>query len=176
METKVKQPNLLIPIEQIANAIYFIRGQKVMLDSDLAKLYGVSTSRLNEQVKRNRERFPVDFMFQLSNQEFSNLMSQIAISKIRGGRRKRPYVFTEHGALMAATVLNSKVAVQVSIQIVRTFSHLRQLLSTHVDLARKLADLEKKYDHQFKIVFDAIRELMTPPEPERNQIGFHLRK
>ena len=161
----------LISLERIEKSIYLIRGQKVMLDSDLAALYSVPTKRLNEQVRRNRERFPKDFMFQLSNQELGNLKSQIATSSW-GGRRKPTHAFTEHGALMAATILNSKVAVQVSIQIVRTFAKLRQLLSTHADLARKLNALEQKYDHQFKIVFDAIRQLMMPPEPERKPIGF----
>ncbi len=170
-EKPVLEMKTLISLERIEKSIYLIRGQKVMLDSDLAALYSVPTKRLNEQVRRNRERFPKDFMFQLSNQELGNLKSQIATSSW-GGRRKPTHAFTEHGALMAATILNSKVAVQVSIQIVRTFAKLRQLLSTHADLARKLNALEQKYDHQFKIVFDAIRQLMMPPEPERKPIGF----
>lgn len=164
----------LIPSERIERSILLVRGHKVILDSDLAALYGVPTKRLNEQVRRNRLRFPADFMFQLTGREAAVLRSQFATSKPgRGGRRYRPYVFTEHGALMAATVLNSQVAVRVSLQIVRTFVRLRQLLATHAQLARKLAELEQKYDAQFKVVFDAIRELMTPPEPEpKRRIGF----
>jgi phage regulator Rha-like protein len=161
----------LIPLERIEQSIYLIRGQKVMIDSDLAKLYGTQTRVLMQAVKRNNDRFPKDFMFQLTEKEVINLKSQFVTSSW-GGRRKPTYVFTEHGALMAANVLNSKRAVQMSIQIVRTFAKLRQLLFTHADLARKLNDLEQKYDKQFKIVFDAIRQLMMPPEPERKPIGF----
>jgi hypothetical protein len=166
----------LIPSERIERSILLVRGHKVILDSDLAALYQVPTKRLNEQVRRNRLRFPTDFMFQLSARETAVLRSQIATSKPgRGGRRYRPYVFTEHGALMAATVLNSQVAVRVSLQIVRAFVRLRQLLATHAQLARKLAELEQKYDAQFKVVFDAILELMTPPEPKpKRPIGFRV--
>lgn len=149
-----------------------MRGQKVILDEHLAALYGVETRRLNEQVKRNRDRFPGDFMYQLTLREFGDLKSQFATSSQWGGRRKPPYAFTEHGAIMAATVLNSPRAVRVSIEVVRTFVRLRQMLATHKDLARKLAALEKKYDVQFKVVFDAIRQLMASPEPKRRPIGF----
>jgi len=153
----------LIPIERIEQAIFLIHGQKVMLDVDLAKLYGVTVGRLNEAVKRNSKRFPLDFMFRLSLQELRNLKSQIAISSSRwGGRRQQPYAFTEQGVAMLSSVLNSERAVQVNIEIMRAFVKLREMLSSHKDLALKLAEMEKKYDSQFKVVFDAIRELMTP--------------
>jgi hypothetical protein len=161
----------LIPLERVERTILLIRGQKVILDADLAALYGVTTKRFNEQVKRNRERFPEDFMFQLTKKEAEILRSQNATSSW-GGRRYLPFAFTEHGAIMAANVLNSPRAIQASVQVVRAFVRLRQILASHVDLARKLEQLEKKYDKQFKIVFDAIRELMTPPEPKRKPIGF----
>jgi hypothetical protein len=144
-----------------------------MLDEDLAELYGVETKSRVRAVKRNVNRFPEDFMFQLSLQEFKDLRSQNGTSKGRGGRRYLPYAFTEHGTLMLASILNSPTAVEVSIEVVRVFVRLRQLLATHEDLARKLAALERKYDHQFKVVFDAIRELMTPPEPKKTgRLGF----
>ena len=147
-----------------------------MLDSDLATLYGVSTRRLNEQVKRNRHRFPPDFMFRLSAAEVTSLISQIATSnKGRGGRHKLPYAFTEHGAVMLASVLNSPVAVAASIQVVRAFVQLRGVLAAHKDLARRLDEMEGKYDAQFKVVFQAIRELMEPPAPPSKQIGFGQR-
>jgi len=168
----------LIPAERIERSILLIRGQKVLLDSDLASLYGVTTKRLNEQVKRNAERFPVDFMFQLNAEEYKALRSQLATLKTgRGQHRKyRPYVFTEHGAIMAANVLNSPRAIEMSVYVVRAFVRLREVLTTHKDLARKLEELEQKYDAQFKTVFDAIRQLMTPPPgPPKKQIGFHVR-
>ena len=161
-----------IPVEPIKNAILFIRGERVILDSDLAGLYGVTTARLNQQVKRNLARFPGDFMFQLTRKEYESLMLQIATSKGRGGRRKIPNVFTEHGAIMAANVLNSKRAVQASVQVVRAFIRLRQMLTSNAELAHKLGEMERQYDAQFKVVFDAIRQLMTPPPPQRKQIGF----
>ncbi len=162
-----------IPIEQVENAIVLIRGEKVILDSDLAKLYGVTTTRLNEQVRRNQSRFPEDFAFRLTKSEFANLISQFATSSAsHGGRRKPPLVFTEHGAIMAANVLNSKTAVEMSVEVVRAFVRLRQMLVSNAELARKLNGIEMKYDAQFKVVFDAIRQLMTPPEPKRKQIGF----
>jgi len=165
-----------IPIERVEQAIFVIRGERVIIDSDLAKLYGVTTARLNQQVRRNGERFPADFMFELTKGENESLMLQFATSKGgRGGRRKLPLVFTEHGAIMAANVLNSKRAVKASVQVVRAFVRLRQMLVTNAELARKLEELEKKYDAQFKVVFDAIRQLMTPPEPKRKQIGFHAK-
>jgi hypothetical protein len=165
----------IIPPERIERSILLIRGHKVMLDSDLAELYGVSTKRLNQQVKRNSDRFPEDFMFQLSAEEFANLRSQFATASW-GGRRTPPYAFTEHGAVMLASVLNSPVAVRASIEVVRAFVRLRQMLASHEDLARKLAVLEKKYDAQFKVVFDAIRQLMTPPTPQQRRIGFQKKE
>jgi phage regulator Rha-like protein len=161
-------------LEIIERRIYFIRTHKVMLDSDLAELYGVTTKRLNEQVKRNIDRFPTDFMFRLNQEESDRLRSQFATSKHgRGGRRYQPYVFTEHGALMLASVLNSEKAIQASIQIVRAFVRLRELLATHQELARKLAEMEKKYNAEFKAIFEVIQQLTEPPEePERKPIGF----
>ena len=168
-----KEPRSLIPVERIEKSILLIRGHKVMLDADLAALYGVPTKRLNEQIKRNLDRFPADFMFQLTKGEFDDLKSQFATSSW-GGRRTRPYAFTEHGAVMAANVLNSPRAVAASIQVVRTFVRLREMLASHKDLARQLDALEKKYDAQFKVVFDAIRELMAPPTEaqKKRHIGF----
>lgn len=166
-----------IPLERIDKAILLIRGEKVILDSSLATLYGVTTRRLNEQVKRNQDRFPRDFAFHLTRQEFTDLMSRFATSSSKhGGRRKLPLVFTEHGALMAANVLASKTAVAASVEVVRAFMRLRQMLSSNEELARKLEELEKKYDRQFKIVFDAIRELMTPPPPRVKPIGFRPKR
>jgi len=161
----------LIPAERVDQLIFVVRGQRVILDSDLARLYGVTTARLNEQVKRNLDRFPLDFMFQLTKDEWVSLISQIATSKSgRGGRRKLPSAFTEHGAVMAANALNSPVAVRASIAVVRAFVRLRQLLVSHEELARKLDALEKKFekhDVQFRVVFDAIRQLMVPPPTTR---------
>jgi hypothetical protein len=161
-----------IPAERIENAILLIRGEKLILDSDLAALYGVETRALLQAVKRNRERFPSDFMIQLTLKESDSLRSQIVISKGRGGRRYLPYAFSEHGAIMAASVLNSKTAVETSVQVVRAFVRLRQMLASNKELAHKPIELERRYDTQFKVVFDAIRELMTTPEPKRKQIGF----
>ncbi len=157
----------LIPLEGIERRIYLIRGHKVMLDRDLADIYGVSTSRLNEQVKRNRSRFPEDFMFRLTALETANWRSQFAISNrgVTMGLRRPPYVFTEHGAVMLASVLNSQIAVSASIQVVRAFVKLREMIASHRDLVRRMDNLEKKYDAQFRGVFDAIRELMEPPKP-----------
>jgi phage regulator Rha-like protein len=169
----VSKAVISVPIERVEKAILLVRGEKVILDVDLAALYGVTTTRLNEQVKRNRDRFPGDFAFRLTKAEFTILMSQFATSSSKhGGRRKLPLVFTEHGAIMAANVLNSKRAVQASVQVVRAFVRLRQMLSSNSDLARQLEELEKRYDRQFKVVFDAIRQLMRPPEPHRKPIGF----
>ena len=163
----------LILVETIEQKIYLVRGHKVMLDRDLAEMYEVPTRRLNEQVKRNISRFPSDFMFQLSSEEADNLRSQFAISSPgHGGRRYLPYVFTEQGVAMLSSVLNSERAVQVNIAIMRTFVKLRQMLASNADLARKLAAMEKKYDSHFKVVFDAIRQLMTPPEKSKRKIGF----
>jgi len=166
-----------IPVEQIEHAILLIRGQKVMLDADLAGLYGVTVGRLNEAVKRNRDRFPADFMFQLADSEFANLKSQIAISSYGwGGRRHPPYAFTEQGVAMLSSVLKSKRAVQVNIAIMRAFVKLREMLSAHTELRQKLAELERKlegHDGQIRSLFDAIRQLMAPPHPKPRKIGFH---
>lgn len=166
----------LIPIERIEKSILLIRGHKVLIDADLARLYGTTTKRLNEQVKRNIERFPEDFMFRLTDDEFASLKEQATTLNGHegwGGRRYPPNVFTEHGALMAASLINTPLAVKVSIFVVRAFVRLRQTFQTQEDLARKIDDMEKKYDAQFRVVFDAIRQLMAPPKPKKNQIGFH---
>lgn len=165
----------LIPIEAIGTRIRLIRGQKVLLDSDLAALYGVETFNLNKAVKRNIHRFPKDFLFQLTQKEWQNLIFQSGISKGHGGSRHRPYAFTEQGVAMLSSVLHSPRAIQVNIAIMRTFVKLRQWLSSHADLARKLEDMEKEYDENFRTIFEAIRELMTPDVPEnKNKIGFRL--
>jgi len=167
----------LISIAEIERAIHIIRGHRVMLDEDLAVLYGVTTRRLNEQVRRNLGRFPDDFMFRLNNQEVTNLMSQFATSSLGwGGRRKNPYAFTEHGAVMLANVLRSQVAVDASIQVVRAFIRLRELAVTHSDLALRIDKMEEKYDTKFKIVFDAIRRMMIPPASGKQRMGFSLKK
>lgn len=162
----------LIPIDRIERSILLLRGQKVMLDSDLAELYGVPTKALNQAVKRNKERFPDDFMFQLTPDEKTKVVTNCDRLKRLKFSSTLPYVFTEHGAVMLASVLSSPVAVDVSIQIVKTFIRLRELLASNKELAKKIEELEKKYDVQFKIVFDAIRQLMTPPEPKKKKIGF----
>ena len=172
--------DLSVPGANLDRLIYLIRGRKVMLDSDLAAIYGVPTHRLNEQVRRNRTRFPEDFAFQLTAEEFANLISQIAISRSgHGGRRTLPWVFTEHGAIMLASVLNTPVAVQASVQVVRAFVRLRELLASNTELAGKLAELERKlegHDAAIRNLFDAIRQLLTPPEPQRRPIGFHVKE
>jgi len=154
----------LLPIEHIERCIYFIRGHKVMLDSDLAKLYGVTTGNLNLAVHRNLRRFPGDFMFQLNKEEADFLILQIARSNVRGGRRHFPYVFTEYGVSMLSSVLRSERAILVNISIMRAFGRLRELLTTHQELASKLEELEQKYDAKFKVVFEAIRALMQTPK------------
>ena len=166
----------LSPVVNVEGCILSIRGQRVILDSDLAELYGVSTKRLNEQVRRNIGRFPVDFMFQLSPDEATGLRSHFAtLDAGRGKYRKYlPYVFTEQGVAMLSSVLNSERAVQVNIAIMRAFVRLRELIATNKDLAGHLDDLEKKYDMQFKVVFDAIRQLMAPPQKPRRSIGFKV--
>lgn len=169
--------NSIVPTEVIEKKIYLIRGQKVMLDSDLAELYGVATKVLLQAVKRNSNRFPSDFMFQLNYQEVASLRSQIVTSKTgRGGRRYLPYVFTEQGVAMLSTVLNSERAIQVNIAIMRAFVKLREMIASHKDLAKRLDELEKKYDAQFRVVFDAIRQLMAQPEPKEKKIGFRVRE
>jgi hypothetical protein len=169
-----------IPIERIERLIVLLRGHKVMLDSDLARLDGVTTTRLNQQVRRNPDRFPLDFMFQLTTDEFADLMLQNATSSSGyGGRRKRPYAFTEHGAIMLASVLNSPVAVRARLQVVRAFVRLRQLLASDQELARKLAELEQRvagHDEHIQSLFEAIRRLMAPPTTERKRIGFEVRE
>jgi ORF6N domain len=165
----------LIPMERIESAILLVRGQKVMLDRDLARLYGVSTKALNQAVRRNLARFPEDFMFRLSKAELENWRSQFVTSNSaqKMGLRRAPHAFTEQGVSMLSSVLRSKRAVLVNIEIMRAFVRMRQILATHADLARKLDALEQKYDAQFKVVFDAIRELMTPPpDPPRGKFGF----
>ena len=158
---------------QIERRIYLLRGLRVILDADLAEMYGVPTKSLNLAVKRNRDRFPDDFMFQLTVEEADGLRFQIETSKpVRGGRRYRPYAFTEQGVAMLSSVLRSSRAVQVNIAIMRAFVRLRELLLTNAGLARKLDEMEKKYDSQFKVIFDALRQLMTPPDPPRRRIGF----
>jgi len=161
------------PAERIERAILLIRGQKVMLDRDLAALYGVETKTLNRAVRRHSRRFPPDFMFQLTAEEFTRLRYQIGTSKGRGGRRYRPCAFTEQGVAMLSSVLNSDRAVEVNIAIMRAFVRLRTLLASHAELARKLEEMEAKSDAQFKVVFDAIHQLMkSPASPLRRQIGF----
>ena len=202
---------IVLKPENVAKLVFFIRGEKVMLDADLAMLYGVEVRILNQAVARNRKRFPSDFMFQLSANEYENLRSQIVttsgeqkanstrtgmtsqiviskekraygaplrsqfvISKLgRGGRRYRPYAFTEQGVAMLSSVLRSSRAVEVNIAIMRTFVQLRRLMDTNRDLARKIDALERKYDEQFSVVFAAIKELIAPPSPLRKTIGFH---
>jgi len=161
-----------IPVEHIEENIYLIRGHKVMLSTHLAGLYGVEARALVQAVKRNIERFPADFMFQLSEKEFADLKSQIVISSWGGSRRARPYAFTEQGVAMLSSVLRSKRAVQANVQIMRAFVRLRRLLATHADLARRLDILEQKYDSQFRVVFDAIRALMREDEKPKRKIGF----
>jgi len=165
MEIVVKQ-------EVIERIIYMIRGHKVMLDSDLAELYAVEVKQLKRQVRRNIERFPADFMFQISKEEYESLRCQIGTLKRGEHSKYLPYAFTEQGVAMLSSVLHSKRAIQVNIAIMRAFVKLREMLTANKDLARKLNAMEKKYDSQFKIVFDAIRQLMTPPEPKRRKIGF----
>src|SRR4030042_2478878 len=155
----------IIPQESIETKIIFIRGKKVMLDRDLAQLYGVTTSNLNKAVRRNIERFPEDFMFQLSKEEFENLKFHFGTSSW-GGTRKLPYAFTENGVAMLSSVLNSDRAIKVNIQIMRTFTKLREMLMTHKKLKEKIEAMEKEYDYQFKIVFDAIKQLLEPPEKQ----------
>ena len=171
----------IISDELVTNKIYLIRGHKVMMDSDLATLYKVETMRLNEQVTRNKERFPEDFMFQLTKDEFENLISQIAISSSSsdkagwGGRRKLPYVFTEQGVAMLSSVLNSPTAIAVNIQIIRVFTRMRALLLSHKDILLQLEKIEKKlgrHDDQILLIFEYLKKLLTPPQQPRRRIGF----
>lgn len=171
----MKNKHSVIPIERIQRVILFIRGHKVILDKDLAVFYGITTSNLNKAVSRNIDRFPDDFMIELTNDEFTNLKFHFGTSSW-GGTRKLPRAFTEQGVAMLSSVLRSKQAVRVNIEIMRTFVKLREMIATHKDLAKRLNNLEKKYDAQFKVVFDAIRQLMTPPEPKKKKIGFRREK
>jgi hypothetical protein len=168
----------VVAVERIENTILAIRGHRVLLDSELAALYGVDVKVLNQAVKRNIERFPADFMFQLSAEESAPLRSQIVTLKVGRGlhRKYLPFVFTEQGVAMLSSVLRSPRAVQVNIEIMRAFVRLHQMLQQNAGLARKLAALEKKYDTQFKVVFDAIRGLMAPAGPRRKRIGFRAER
>jgi hypothetical protein len=165
------QPPLPVPLRRIEQAILVVRGQRVMLSTDLAALYDVEPGALVQAVKRNMERFPEDFTFQLTPDEYRILKSQSVISSW-GGRRHPPYAFTEQGVAMLSSVLRSKRAVQVNVEIMRAFVRLRRILAENAGLARRLDELEKKYDVQFKVVFDTIRQLMLPPEPKKKRIGF----
>jgi len=166
--------------DEIISQIYFIRGRKVMFDSDLARIYGVETRILNQAVKRNANRFPIDFMFQLTQEELSDLMSQIVISSW-GGRRKLPFAFTEHGALMLASILNSPSAIAASIYVVRAFVKLREVLSMHQELSEKISDLERRtfekldeHSDQLLLVFQALRELVYQKQEPREPVGFKI--
>ena len=174
-KNKSIQVSTFLSHDTIERKIYFIRGKKVMFDKDLAALYDVETRILNRNVLRNLDRFPEDFMFQLDDQEFKNLISQFGTSSW-GGARKRPRVFTEHGILMLSSVLHSKRAIQVNIQIVRTFTKLKEYILNHKDLQRKIEELERKYDSQLKAVFETIKEIEEPLKQKRKRtIGFHVR-
>ncbi|MBN1589562.1 MAG: ORF6N domain-containing protein [Pirellulales bacterium] len=174
-----KRSTNLVTSRQIEDLVRVVRGQRVMLDSDLARLYGVTTSRLNEQVSRNRERFPDDFAYQLTQQEFAALMSQNAISKSgRGGRRKPPWVFTEHGVAMLSSVLRSPTAVRVNIEIMRAFVRLRRLMATPGELVEqltRLADTVQLHDEQIRAVVEVLNRLMEQPAKPRRPVGFHAR-
>lgn len=177
-ETTKQAPDVAVsvPVERIERSIFLVRGQKVMLDRDLADLYGVETRVLNQAVRRNLRRFPPDFMFQMGPEEFAQWKSQIVISKReRMGLRRRPLVFTEQGVAMLSSVLGSDQAIDVNIAIMRAFVRLRELMMTHRDLAQQIEELEKKYDAQFSAVFDAIRQLMQlAPVPPKRRIGFSI--
>ncbi|MGH8164142.1 MAG: ORF6N domain-containing protein [Rhodanobacteraceae bacterium] len=167
-------------LAKLESAIYLVRGQRVMLDADLAEIYQVSTKRLNEQRQRNQSRFPKDFAFQLTKAEFADLRSQIATSRAHGGRRYLPWVFTEHGAIMLASVLNSEVAVAASVRVVRAFVQLREMIAAHEELSHRLGELERKMDtHDEAIVrlFATLRQMLNPPTPKaKPEIGFHVRE
>ena len=175
----IKDKKSFVPVEQIEKAILLIRGRKVMLDADLAKLYGVSTKRLNQQVTRNRERFPEDFMFQLTAGEKAEVVANCNhLSRLKFSPTL-PYAFTEHGAIMAASVLNTERAVEASVFVVRAFVRLREMLATHKQLSRKLGELERKierHDESIQAILEAIHQLMTPPETSTKQIGFKVKE
>lgn len=166
----------LATVQRVEEMIFLIRGQRVMLDFDLARVYGVTTKRLKEQFRRNAERFPKDFAFQITNQELASLRSQIATSSLHGGTRYLPVAFTEHGALMLGNILNSKTAIEASVRVVRAFVLMREQLAAHKELAQKLNELENRvsgHDESIQNLFEAIRQLVKPPLPEeRRQIGF----
>ena len=169
----------IILVDQVASAIFIARGQKVILDFELARLYGVTTGNLNKAVNRNQTRFPPDFMFQLTTEEADRLIFQFGRSKGRGGRRRRPYAFTEQGVAMLSSVLNSERAVKVNIEIMRAFVKLREALETNRELARKFGELEwrvGKHDEEIAAIIEAIRQLMSPPAKPRREIGFHVRE
>jgi hypothetical protein len=170
----------IIPDEQVISKIYLMSGQKVMLDRDLAELYQVETRELNQAVRRNIDRFPEDFMFQLNEKEFENWKSQIVISNSeKMGLRKRPFAFTEQGVAMLSGVLNSPIAIKVHIQIIRVFAKMRALLLTHKDILLQLEKLEKKFeghDEQIRLIFEYLKELLNPPQPARNPIGFRTKR
>ena len=173
METRRRSgKTAVIPIGRVERAILRVRGRNVLLDADLSLLYGVTTSELVQAVKRNRSRFPSDFMFQLAKKDLANLRSQNVISSSWGGRRTLPYAFTEQGVAMLSGVLRSSRAVKVNVEIMRAFVRLRRVLESHVDLVKKLDALEAKYDSQFAAVFQAIRDLMVSPGRSRKRIGF----
>jgi hypothetical protein len=163
-----------VDLLRIERSIRLIRGDKVILDEDLSELYGVETKNLIKAVKRNLDRFPADFMFQLTNQEFADLRFQTGTSSQWGGRRTSPYAFSEQGVAMLSSVLHSPRAIQVNVEIMRTFVRLRRILASHADLAERLEALEQKYDAQFRVVFDAIRQMMQPAEKGRKEIGFKV--
>jgi uncharacterized membrane-anchored protein YjiN (DUF445 family) len=169
----------IIPAVRIAQSIYLLRGQKVMLDSHLAQLYGVTTGNLNKAVMRNRDRFPADFMFRRTSEEAERLIFQIGMSKERGGRRHLPYAFTEQGVAMLSSVLKSERAVKVNIAMMRAFGKLREALETNRELAEKFSELKKrvgKHDEEISAIIDAIRQLMAPPKKPAREIGFHVRE
>jgi len=169
--------NSIVPLKRVQHLIIVLRGQPVMLDVDLALLYGVETRALIQAVRRNMKRFPADFMFQITQEEFDSLRSQIVISKGRGGRRYLPYVFTEQGVAMLSSVLNSDRAIEVNVAIMRAFVQLRRMIGSHEELARKLGELETRlaeHDEQIQAIFEAIRQLMAPPDRPPKKIGFEV--
>jgi hypothetical protein len=168
------KPSSAIPVERIEKAIYLIRGEKVMLDRDLAELYEVETRVLNQAVGRNRDRFPPDFMFELTREEINGISQIVTSSNLKFS--KRVTAFTEQGVAMLSSVLRSRRAVRVNIEIMRAFVRLRRMLASNSALSLRLNDLESKYDRQFKVVFDAIRQLMSSPQPNQKQIGFRSRQ
>jgi hypothetical protein len=175
----MKTQSAMMNVTDIPSAIHLFRGQRVLLDSDLAIIYGVSTTRLNEQLRRNLARFPQDFAFQLTSKEFGQLKQALGDSGRYGGRRTLPYVFTEHGAIMLASILNSSVAIEASVRVVRAFVHLREMLAGNRQLAAKFAELERRldgHDESLKKLFDAIRRILNPDTPAKStrEIGFHV--